>query len=99
MIEADDASDAIRQIEKDLSINHLFTDIVMPNDMNGVELMAKARELRPELPALLTSGYTRDALRETTGLPDDVAFLPKPYKMADLFMTFGGRAPKTGGWT
>ncbi len=93
VIEAADASDAISQIQKDLTIDHLFTDIIMPNDINGVQLVMKARELRPELLALLASGYPRDTLRDLAGLPDDVEFLPKPYTMSDLLAKFGGVSP------
>ncbi len=95
VLEAADASDAISQIQKDLTIDYLFSDIIMPNDMNGVELVMKARTLRPELSALLASGYPRDTLRETMNLPEDVAFLQKPYTMSDLMTKFGGAVPTT----
>jgi CheY-like chemotaxis protein len=93
VIEASDATDALNQILNDLTIDYLFTDIIMPNDMNGVQLMMKARELRPELNALLASGYPREILRSTADLPDNVFFLQKPYSMTDLMAKFGGSLP------
>ena len=78
------AGPALQFLRKDESIDYLFTDIVMPNDMNGVQLMAAARAIRPGLATLLASGYPREALRDLGQIPDDVMFLAKPYSMADL---------------
>jgi len=58
----------------------LFTDIVMPHGMNGVELAQEARRLRPGLRVLLSSGYSWPGLQ-----PDQEAvFIAKPYKIPEL---------------
>ena len=59
----------------------LFTDIVMPGGMSGVELARQVRQLIPSLPILLTTGYSDRALDE-----DSRAFelVRKPYRRADL---------------
>ena len=57
-------------------IDVLFSDVVMPG-MNGMELAAAARRLRPKLRVLLTSGYTGQS-QKVEGL------LPKPYDQAQL---------------
>ena len=84
VIEAEDGRTALRVLRTDASIDYLFTDIVMPNDMNGVQLMEAAREIRPGLPTLLASGYPREHLRDLGQIPEDVMFIAKPYSMADL---------------
>ena len=84
VIEAEDGRTALNLLRTDESIDYLFTDMVMPNDMNGVQLMAAARGIRPGLPTLLASGYPQDALRDMGQIPDDVLFIAKPYSMADL---------------
>ena len=84
VIEAEDGRTALALLRSDDTIDYLFTDMVMPNDMNGVQLMAAARALRPGLPTLLASGYPREALRDMGQIPDDVLFIAKPYSMADL---------------
>ena len=57
----------------------LFTDVMLPGDMDGVELAEAVRERFPALPLLLTSGYAR-ALNRQHGFP----ILRKPYQLAAL---------------
>jgi PAS domain S-box-containing protein len=84
VVEAEDGRDALTQLHKDRSIDYLFTDIIMPNDMNGLQLMTAARAARPGLPTLLASGYPREVLRDLGNIPEDVSFIAKPYSLADL---------------
>ncbi len=92
VIEAEDGRSALNLLRMDDTIDYLFTDMVMPNDMNGVQLMAAARAIRPGLPTLLASGYPREALRDLGQIPDDVMFIAKPYSMADLNAHIAGGA-------
>jgi two-component SAPR family response regulator len=66
-------------LRTDIPIDVLFTDIVMPQGMNGVQLARQVRELRPDISVLLTSGYPRDALEDQQGLARDHELLSKPY--------------------
>lgn len=84
VFEAEDANDALNQLSTNLSIDYLFTDIIMPGGMNGLQLVEEARSIRPGLPALLASGYPRDVLRSIAELKDDVMFLQKPYTIEKL---------------
>lgn len=59
----------------------LFTDIVMPGGMDGVELAKKALLLQTHLKVLITSGYA-DRLSEDKELPG--ALISKPYRKIDL---------------
>ena len=59
----------------------LFTDIVMPGGMDGIELAKKAVLLQPHLRVLLTSGYA-ERLLEDNDLHGEV--LSKPYRKTDL---------------
>ena len=78
----------------------LFTDVVMP-EMNGRELADAARVLRPELPILYTTGYSRNAIIHNGALDVGVAFLPKPFSIADLALkvreTIDGRGSNRSG--
>jgi PAS domain S-box-containing protein len=84
VLEAEDARDALRQLQTNASIDYLFTDIIMPNGINGLELLEEARSIRPGLPALVASGYSREVLRNIAQLQDDVMFLQKPYTIDKL---------------
>jgi CheY-like chemotaxis protein len=84
VVEAQDGPAALEILRTNRSIDYLVTDIVMPNNMNGVQLMTAARQVRPGLPTLLASGYPQEALRDLGHIPDDVMFINKPYTMADL---------------
>jgi PAS domain S-box-containing protein len=77
---AANATEALTILERDTRIDVLFTDIVMPRGVNGIELAREARRLRPGLRVLLSSGYARPGLQPG----QDAAFLAKPYQIAEL---------------
>ena len=56
----------------------------MPGGMNGWELADLARQLRPGLPVLLSSGYAREALVAQGRASEASAILTKPYRKAEL---------------
>lgn len=77
---ATNATEALAILRQGTPIDILFTDIVMPNGMNGIELAREARRLRPDIRVLLASGYSR----ERTAADEDMAFIAKPYQMPEL---------------
>ena len=84
VIAARDATDALEQLRGDRRVDVLFSDVVMPGGMNGVQLAIEARRLRPGLRVVLTSGYTNEALASGHGVPADVPLLTKPYRREEL---------------
>jgi DNA-binding NtrC family response regulator len=84
VITASDGCEALRLLLENRSINCLFTDVVMPNDMSGVQLMAAARAVRPGLPTLLASSYPREVVYGMGAIPSDIHFITKPYLLSDL---------------
>ncbi len=83
VVQAADASQALSVLELQPRVDLLFTDIVMP-DMNGRRLADLAREKRPDLKVLYTTGYTRNAVVHNGVLDVGVAFLPKPFVLDQL---------------
>jgi CheY-like chemotaxis protein len=61
-------------------ISLLFTDLVMPDGMSGVELATQLRREKPSLKIVLTSGYTNDANPGDFQTPSGTHFIHKPYK-------------------
>jgi len=65
-------------------IDILFTDVIMPNGMNGVELAAYTREHYPDVKIILASGYPLPALKVEHNNLSEFAFVNKPYRLSDL---------------
>jgi CheY-like chemotaxis protein len=76
------ALDVLRQQPRD---GLLFTDLTMSGGMTGLDLVRCVRELRPGLPAVLTSGHAGpEGLQD---LPKGTGWLPKPCTTPDLART------------
>jgi CheY-like chemotaxis protein len=65
-------------------IDLLFSDIVMPGGMNGIDLAREAGALRPSLKILLTTGYAAVGREAMIGDDDRFPILNKPYRMVEL---------------
>ena len=76
------ADEALRYFDSGVDIDVLFADINLPGDMDGAELAARARELRPEMPIVYVSG--RFKLSDISPLVSRSLFLAKPYDPADV---------------
>jgi CheY-like chemotaxis protein len=68
---------------KDTRIDLMLTDIVMPG-MNGRELAGRAQRIRPEVPVLYMTGYSRNAVVHQGRLDEGVELLHKPMTQAEL---------------
>jgi nitrogen-specific signal transduction histidine kinase len=84
VLDASCGADALRIVESDEPVDLLFTDVVMPGGMSGRQLADAARQLRPGLRVLYTSGYTENAIVHHGRLDPGVMLLAKPYRRADL---------------
>jgi CheY-like chemotaxis protein len=86
VLTASDGPAALAVLQREADIDILFSDIVMPRGVNGVELARTALRLRPRLRVLLVSGYPMAALSATPalGVDSEFAFLSKPYRGAEL---------------
>ena len=84
VISAADAAEALAIVEAGTQFDLLFTDIVMPGNLNGRQLADKIAELRPGLKVLFTSGnaYGVISLQGHSGF--NVQLLTKPYRRAEL---------------
>ncbi|MDM7461887.1 MAG: ATP-binding protein [bacterium] len=65
------------------TIDLLITDVVLPQ-MRGSELAHTLTVMQPDLKVLFVSGYTENAVIEQGELKPGVAFLAKPFTMAQL---------------
>jgi CheY-like chemotaxis protein len=84
VLTAENAAEALKILERETPIDVLFSDVVMPRGMNGVELAQEARKQRPNLRVVLASGYAKEMLKGQEKAIPGVAFIPKPYHIPEL---------------
>jgi PAS domain S-box-containing protein len=80
---ARNGAEAIEIFRSGQEFDLLFSDVVMPNGMNGVELAREARRLNKGIKILLTSGYAGDVLERHQAV-DEFPIIHKPFHLADL---------------
>jgi PAS domain S-box-containing protein len=78
------AQAALKMLQENKArVDLLLTDVVMPR-MNGRELARRAQALRPGLPVLHMTGYSRNALTQQGRLEPGVVLLQKPISQSQL---------------
>jgi signal transduction histidine kinase len=80
---AHNGAEALRTLQSDQPFELLFSDIVMPNGMNGIELAREAKRLRKDIKVLLTSGYA-DGMLQRNNAVGEFSIIDKPFSLADL---------------
>jgi signal transduction histidine kinase len=80
---AGNGAEAVRLLKSGQEFDLLFSDVVMPNGINGIELAREARLLNKGIKILLTSGYAGDVL-ERHQAADEFPIIDKPFRRADL---------------
>ena len=81
---ADKGSRAIELLDEGLTPDLLFTDVVMPDGMNGWQLADEVRRRIPRMKVLFTSGYTHGTIGGENGEAPGTEFLGKPFRRAEL---------------
>jgi len=80
--QAHDGASALEVIKRNIDLDLIVTDIVMPGGMNGAELAQKVRQLLPNVKLIYSSGYPADALTDRTLNLAHAPLLQKPYERA-----------------
>lgn len=83
VVDASSGRQALDILERDTTIDVLFTDVMMPG-ISGITLAKQALAIRPELRVVLTSAYFRD---DTNDLP----CLRKPFRGEELLRAIFGQ--------
>lgn len=65
-------------------VDLLFTDMVMPGEMNGAELAQCVRTLRPGLPIVFTTGYAEASILHRGEASAAANLVTKPYRREEL---------------
>jgi CheY-like chemotaxis protein len=80
VLRATSAKEALDVIASGERINLLFTDVVMPHGISGIDLAREVRRRRPDVKVLITSGYSG----RPHGEEGEFMSLVKPYSSAEL---------------
>ncbi len=80
VLEADRAVRAIEILEGEPRVDILFTDVMMPGGLSGLDLALMVRQRWPRTKILLTSGYADPSVKGKSDLP----WISKPYNTRQL---------------
>jgi PAS domain S-box-containing protein len=89
VLEAPMGAAGLQVLEQHPEIRLLFTDVGLPGGMNGRQLADAARQRRPDLLVLFTTGYARNAIVHDGRLDPGVALITKPFTYAALAAKLG----------
>jgi signal transduction histidine kinase len=84
VVAASDAASALIAAREQARIDLLFTDIVLPNGVTGLELASQLSRERPGLRVLFTSGYSDDMVQHTDQTDRQRPLISKPYSREQL---------------
>ncbi len=84
VLTAGDGNQALQQLATHPEIDLLFSDIVMPNGINGYDLAEKVIAIRSDIKVLFTSGFAEKAEYHDKHMRFNTSMLNKPYRQVDL---------------
>jgi PAS domain S-box-containing protein len=84
VLTAGNAAAAIEILKNRPGIDIVFSDVMMPRGLSGVELARRVHEQYPAVKIVLASGFPLAALRRQHGDLSAFTFIPKPYRLADV---------------
>jgi CheY-like chemotaxis protein len=76
------ADAALEALNEGQAVDLVFSDIMMPGNLDGLGLAKEIRRKRPGLPVVLTSGQAEMASRQAAA--QQLKIIPKPYRMEQL---------------
>lgn len=102
IVEARNGMEAQDLISSSTPLDLVFSDISLPGEISGIDIAILAKEIRPGVRVLLTTGYASNKLVDSA-LPPEVPVMMKPYDLAtlanrirDILITTSGHDPQGG---
>jgi two-component system, response regulator PdtaR len=81
VIEAENADQALQQLELAPNVGLLLTDVQMPGELDGVGLVEVVRRRWPNIASIISSGVIQPRFEE---MPPQARFVPKPWSACDM---------------
>ena len=88
--EAGDANAAIDLLRSGRTFDLLFTDLVLPGGMTGIEVAAQAKRLQPGIKVVYTTGYAESTIGPRRRLNPDAPLIEKPCEHEALLAAIRG---------
>lgn len=85
------AADALVLLETGQQVDLVFSDMVMPGEIDGLSLAKTIRDRHPNLPVILTTGYSEAA---AAAAAERLPLLLKPYSLSKLADTLSDLMPR-----
>ncbi len=81
VLEAVDAKSGLEMFNKHPEIDLVFTDVIMPGGISGIEMAKEILNLKPHTLVLLATGYAAkaEALIDTASKSENIGAVAKPY--------------------
>ncbi|EMR14043.1 sensor histidine kinase [Methylophaga lonarensis MPL] len=87
VISTADATEALQLLKSHSDIELVFTDLQMPGQINGLQLVQTLQQTRPDLPVLLTTGFNNTSVGAELSSFSHYRMLKKPYSRDTLLGT------------
>lgn len=84
VISAENGPMGLKMFEQNPDVDLVFSDVIMPGGMTGIDMAEKILEIRPDKPILLTTGYTEKALKDRILEFKNIVCVAKPYDTNEL---------------
>lgn len=87
VVTARNGAEALERLREGAAFDHVISDVSMPEGVSGIDLAGHVAALQPQARMILVSGYMKAQLPP---LPENVRFLPKPYRLGQLLGALEG---------
>lgn len=84
IVEAGNGKEALAALRDLPPFDLLFTDVVLPDGMNGMDIATEARRIQADIKVLYTTGYSESILFNHAATQDEFKIVNKPYRRTEL---------------
>ncbi|MCG8414454.1 MAG: response regulator [Pseudomonadales bacterium] len=84
VLSAADGRQGLEAFESNPDLDVVFSDVIMPGGLTGIDMAEKMLEKSPNLPILLATGYTEKSMKDRMLAKSQAVFISKPYDTEDL---------------